>query len=234
MFIVGRKVGSRACAAAFVSSLVMSSAAPASDAKPYVMKIALATVNDALHEFANDYAAAVEKDSGGRIKVQIYPASQLGASERQAEGVQFGEIQCLVVPPDFLVGIDQRFEVLAAPGLVTSMADGQRLAADPAVRKLMLGLGADKGLHGVGLFMASPSSIIARTAIRHLADFKGKKIRIFASAFQSVAMQRLGAIPKPMSLGDVLPALHDNGVDAASRRHLRLQRHALSLMPRNT
>ena len=81
--------------------------------------------------------------------------------------------------------------------------------------KLMLGLGAGKGLHGVGLFMATPSSIISRTPIRHLADFKGKKIRIFASQFQSVAMQRLGAIPKPMTLAEVLPALQDNALDGA-------------------
>ena len=193
----------------------MSSAALAAADKPYVMKLALATVDDPLHEFAKNYAAAVEKDSDGRIKVEIYPSSQLGSTQRQAEGVQFGEIQCLVVAPEFLAGIDERFEVLAAPGLVKSMAAGQRLAADPAVRKLMLGLGADKGLHGAALFMVAPSSVIARTPIRRLADFKGKKIRVFASQFQTVAMERLGAISKPMTLGEVLPALQDNAVDGA-------------------
>jgi TRAP-type C4-dicarboxylate transport system substrate-binding protein len=139
----------------------------------------------------------------------------LGSSGRQAEGVQFGAIECQVVPPEFLFGIDERFEVLAAPGLVSSMAHGQRFAADQAVRKLMLGLGADKGLHGAGLFMVTPSSIIALKAIRHLADFRGKKIRVLASQFQNEAMQRLGATPKPMTLGEVLPALQDNALDAA-------------------
>ncbi len=217
MLVTGREVAARACAAFILSvaiSSVLSSAALADD-KTYVMKITLATQNDALDQFARDYGAAVEKDSGGRIKTEVYPASQLGAIQRQAEGVQFGAIQCQVVAPEFLVGIDERFEVLAAPGLVTSMAEGQRLAADPAVRKLMLGLGADKGLHGAALFMATPSAIVATTPIRHLADFKGKKIRIFASQFQSVAMQRLGATPKPMTLGEVLPALQDNAIDAA-------------------
>ena len=189
--------------------------AHAADDKPYVMKIALATLNDALHQFAKDYASVVEKDSGGRIKVEIYPGSQLGSTQRQAEGVQFGAIQCIVVPPEFLVGIDERYELLAAPGLVDSMAKGQRIAADPAVRQLMLGLGADKGLHGVGLFMLTPSAVIAIKPIRHLEDFKGKKIRIFASQIQSEALRRLGAIAKPMTLGEVLPALHDNIVDGA-------------------
>jgi C4-dicarboxylate-binding protein DctP len=214
MFIAGSKVAACSFAATFVLWLVLSSAALADD-KTFVMKIALATVNDALHQFAKNYAAAIEKDSGGRIKGEIYPGSQLGSTEQQAEGVQFGAIQCLVVPPEFLAGIDARFEVLTASGLVKSMTDGQRLTADPAVRKLMLGLGADKGLHGAGLFMDTLSSVIARTPIRHLADFKGKKIRIFASKFQSVAMQRLGATAKPMTLGDVLPALEDNALDGA-------------------
>jgi len=217
MFVARR--GFVTCAAgvggAFMLSLAMTLDAPAADDKTYVMKIALATLDDALHQYAKNYAAAVEKDSGGRIKAEIYPASQLGSIERQAQGVQFGAIQCQIVAPEFLVGIDERFEVLAAPGLVTSMADGQRVAADPAVLKLILGLGADKGLHGAGLFMNSQSVVIARTSIRHLADFKGKKIRIFASQFQSEAMRRLGATPKPMTLGGVLPALQDNALDGA-------------------
>src|ERR1700731_379811 len=182
---------------AFMLPLAMILGAHAADDKTYVMKIALATFEDALHQYAKNYAAAVERDSGGRIKAEIYPASQLGSIARQAEGVQFGAIQCQIVAPEFLAGVDERFEVLAAPGLVTSMAHGQRVAANLGVLKLMLGLGADKGLHGAGLFMNSQSAVIARTPIHHLAAFKGKKIRIFASQFQSVAIQRLRAAPKP-------------------------------------
>jgi len=215
MLITARKVVQRAVTGALLLALVISSAALAADDKPYVMKITLATQNDSLEQFAKDYGAAVERDSNGRIKAEIYPASQLGSIQRQIEGVQFGAIQCAIIPPEFYVGIDERFEVLATPGLVNSMAEGERLAADPAVLKLMLSLGADKGLHGVGLYMATLSSVISKTPIRHLADFKGKKIRIFASQFQSVAMQRLGAIPKPMTLAEVLPALQDNSIDAS-------------------
>ena len=57
--------------------------------------------------------------------------------------------------------------------------------------------------------------MVANKPIRHLDDFKGKKIRIFASQFQKEALQRLGATPKPMTLGEVLPALQDNILDGA-------------------
>src|ERR1700685_4545020 len=183
--------------------------------KTFVMKVTLPTINDAPHQFAKDFAALVEKDSGGRIKGEVYPASQLGSIPRQIEGTQFGAIQVATVPPEFFVGVDERFEVMAAPGLVDSLEHGQRVAGDPEVLKLMLKLGADKGLHGAGLMMAQPSCIISKTPIRHLADFKGKKIRIFASQFQSVAFDRLGATPVVMTLGDVLPALQQGAIDGA-------------------
>jgi len=183
--------------------------------KTYAMKITLPTLNDPSHRFAQAYAAALEKDSGGRIKPQIFPASQLGSIPRQIEGTQFGSIQCALIPPEFFVGVDDRFEVMAAPGLVDSLAHGQRIANDPEVRKLMLGLGANKGLHGVAMYMNSPSSIIAKAPLRHLADFKGKKIRVLASPFQMGPIARLGATPVAMTLADVVPALQQGAVDGA-------------------
>ena len=198
----------------FLSLALTLGAARAQD-KTYVMKITLPTINDVLHQFSRNFGAAVEKDSGGRIKAEVYPASQLGSISRQIEGLQFGAIQVGVIPPEFFVGVDERFEVMAAPGLVDSIEHGQRVAADPAVLKLMLGLGAQKGLHGVGLFIAQPSSVIAKTPIRRLTDFQGRKIRIFASDFQSVAFKRLGVTPVAMSLSDVLPALQQGAIDGA-------------------
>lgn len=199
-----------------VSSMLLSwlGVAQAED-KTYTMKVTTPTINDAPHLLAKNFAAAVERDSGGRIKSEVYPASQLGSIPRQIEGVQFGAIQAAVIPPEFFVGIDERFEVMAAPGLVNSLQHGQRIAADPAVLKLMLGLGANKGLHGAGMFIAQPDSLASKAPIRNLTDFKGKKIRIFASEFQSEALKRLGVTPVAMTLGDVLPALQQGAIDGA-------------------
>jgi TRAP-type C4-dicarboxylate transport system substrate-binding protein len=183
--------------------------------KTYVMKITLPTINEAQHLLAKNFAAAVEKDSGGRIKGEIYPASQLGSIPRQIEGVQFGSIQAAVIPPEFFVGVDERFQVMAAPGLADSQQHALRMTADPEMLKLMLGLGANKGLHGVGMFVTQMSATVSRTPIRHLDDFKGKKIRVFASQFQTTAFERLGATPVAMTLGDVLPAIQQGAIDGA-------------------
>jgi TRAP-type C4-dicarboxylate transport system substrate-binding protein len=202
-------------AVAALASLALPLGLADAQQQTYVMKISTPTLHDPPDIWAERFASALEKDSGGRVKVQLYPASQLGSIARQIEGTQFGSIQMEVCPPEFMVGIDPRFQVLAAPGLVDSEEHGQRVAADPAVRKLMLGLGTDKGLHGVALYMGEPSLIVSRMPLRHLADFKGKKIRIFASPFQSEAFHRLGATPVAMTLADVLPALQQGAIDGA-------------------
>ena len=162
------------------------------------------------------FAAMVEKDSGGRIKAEIYPASQLGPIPRQIEGVQFGSIQAWMGPPEFLVGVDKRYESLSAPGLFTSEDQAVRVINDPPVRKLMLEqLGGNKGLEGVAMAPIGPSAIAMRKEVKHLADFKGAKIRVLASPFQLELIRRMDASPVAMTLGDVLPALQQGAIDGA-------------------
>ncbi len=179
------------------------------------MKLSTATVNDHQHEWMKRFAAAVEKDSGGRIKSEIYPASQLGSIPRQIEGTQFGSIQGWVGPPEFLAGIDERYEALSAPGLFTSQEQAARSINDPAVHDLILGLGANKGLLGVGMYAVGPSSIIMRKPVHHLAEFRGTKIRVLASPFQLEMIKRMDASPVAMTLGDVLPAIQQGTIDGA-------------------
>ncbi len=208
--------GAAALLVTIVSALVgFASPAAAQGANPITMKLSTATLNDTQHEWLKRFAAAVEKDSGGRIKAEIYPASQLGAIPRQIEGVQFGSIQGWIGPPEFLTGIDERYESLSAPGLFASEDQDIRVINDPPVRDLMLGLGATKGLAGVALAPIGPSSIASRKPINHLADFKGMKIRVLASPFQLEMVKRMDASPVAMTLADVLPALQQGAIDGA-------------------
>ncbi len=200
-------------ALAFPMALLLGTAQAQQQTFP--MRISTPTIHDIPNTWIEGYMAMLEKDSGGRIQPKEYPASQLGTIPRQIEGTQFGSIQCVQIPPEFMVGLDPRFQLLAAPGLVDSIEQGARLASDPAVRKLMLGLGANKGLHGISVWYATPNVLISRTPLRTLADFKGKKVRVFASPFQTVAFERLGITPVAMSLGDVLPALQQGAIDGA-------------------
>jgi TRAP-type transport system periplasmic protein len=201
--------------AGVASLLALASPAAAQGTAPITMKLSTATINDTQHEWLKRFAATVEKDSGGRIKAEIYPASQLGAIPRQIEGVQFASIQGWCGPPEFLVGVDERYEAMSSPGLFTSREQYERTIKDPTVTGLMLGLGANKGLVGAGIFPIGPSSIITRKQIQHLSDYAGLKIRVLASPFQLEMIKRMGASPVAMTLADVLPALQQGAIDGS-------------------
>src|SRR5579863_5939584 len=201
--------------AAVAGSLASFSADCAEAAQTYVMKLSTATINDTQQEWLQRFAAAVDKDSGGRIKGEIYNASKLGSIPRQIEGTQFGSIQAWIGPPEFLVGVDQRYEALSAPGMFASQDQDVKVIQDPAVRSMMLGLGANKGLTGIALLPLGPSSIVLAKPVRHLAEFKGKRIRVLASPFQLEMIKRMDASPVAMSLADVLPALQQGTIDGA-------------------
>ena len=94
--------------------LACAPAAHAQD-KVYVMKLSTATINDTQHEWLKRFAAAVEKDSGGRIKGEVYPASQLGPIARQIEGVQFGSVQVYMGSHGLHVRRAQRLQVNPSP-----------------------------------------------------------------------------------------------------------------------
>lgn len=178
-----------------------------------VMKVGTSTINDVQHEWMKIFAAAIEAETKGAIKVELYPASQLGAAPRMIEGTQFGTIQAFVGPPEFLSGVDSRYAILGAPGLFKDMNHANSVLQSAPVRDAVLGLGANKGLKGVGLFMYGPTSFNFRTPVKTLKDFEGKKVRVFASAIQTEPLKRLKATAVPMALSEVLPALQQGTLD---------------------
>jgi TRAP-type C4-dicarboxylate transport system substrate-binding protein len=54
-----------------------------------------------------------------------------------------------------------------------------------------------------------------RTPLRTLGDFKGKKIRVLASPFQTEQMARLGATGVPLTPTELVPAIQQGTIDGA-------------------
>jgi TRAP-type C4-dicarboxylate transport system substrate-binding protein len=215
-FSMRARLALHACAFSLAAALLatLQGGAAAQD-KSITIKLATATLNDAQHEWMKRFAVAIEKNTNGRIKAEVYPASQLGAIPRMIEGTQLGSIQIWVGPPEFLVGVDQRFELLSVPGLFQNEQHALKTIADPEFSKAFLAIGANKGLIGASLLFTGPAAFDMRAPFRSLADLKGKKVRVLASPFQTEQLTRLGGTGVPLSLGDVLPALQQGTLDGA-------------------
>jgi TRAP-type C4-dicarboxylate transport system substrate-binding protein len=187
-------------------------AAPAG-AADFVMKIGTATINETQHQFIKFYKDEIEKTSGGRIEVQIYPASQLGPIPREIEGVQLGNIQGYVGPVDFFVGVDPRFGVFSAPMLFRDDANAAATIHDPAIQKAMFDLATPKRMVGIATLDLGASDYGAKNAIMRLSDFKGKKLRINGTELEREKMAKLGATGVGMPLSEVVPALDQGTID---------------------
>ena len=200
------------CAFAIAIGVLACSHAAVS-AATIVMKMGIATVNDQQHEWLKRYKAAVERDSKGRIEVQIYPASQLGSIPRMIEDTQFGSIQGYAGPAEFFTGVDPRYQVLGAPALFETSDQAQRTLEDPELNGPFLALGEAKGLKGIGLFYYGDNGLNTRRQIHDASDLKDLKIRDYGGAMQAALMKSLGITGVPMPLDQVMPALQQGAID---------------------
>ncbi len=166
-----------------------------------------------LHVWAQFLQAGLEKRAPGRFDMKIFPTSQLGAIPRMIEGAQLGTIEMIQMPPAFFTGVDARFGVLSAPGVFDDIPHGHRTVHDPEFRSAFWSLGDRKGLKMIGMSCDAPTDYATVKPIRTLADFRGRKLRVFGSKFEIETLKRVGATGVPMPLSEVVPAIQQRTID---------------------
>jgi TRAP-type C4-dicarboxylate transport system substrate-binding protein len=191
-------------------------ASPPLRAQQITMKFATLTINDVQHEYIKTYKAEIEKATDNRIKVEIYPAGQLGGAPRQTEGVRLGTIEAAIGPSELFFGADRRFQVLALAGLFKNNEHARRSLDNAALRQTFSDFSATRGMITMGLNIYDHQMFAYKTPVTKLADFVGKRTRVLASEGEQASVAALGAAPVPMSLPEVLPALQQGAIDGVS------------------
>lgn len=200
--------------ARLAAALALGALAAGAQAQQFTMKLSTPTNNDVTVEWMKAFKAGVEARAGGRIKVEIYPASQLGPIPRTVEGVALGTIELTAPAVGFMIGLEPRFQVFDAPGLFDSVAHAQKVLTDPEIKRRLATFGEAKGVEPLFTFVNGPLMLLSHKPIRSLADFKGQKIRVPGAApLQVEPFKQLGASPVSMPLGEVLPAMQNRAID---------------------
>jgi C4-dicarboxylate-binding protein DctP len=197
-----------------ITAALMLGCAAGAQAQTFTMKLSSPTVNDVTQEWMKEFKAGAESRSNGRIKVEIYPASQLGQIPATVEGVALGTIEVTSPASGFFIGFEPRFQVFDAPGLFKDMAHAQRVFADPEVRARLVTFGNAKGMEPIAIMAHGPLMLLSHRPIRHVDDFKGQKIRVPGAApLQIEPFRKLRASPISMPLGEVLSAMQNRTID---------------------
>src|SRR5689334_22922116 len=90
-------------------------------AQDFTMKLTTSASNDLDTEWFALLKSGVEQASQGRIKADIYPASQLGSGPTVIEGVAMGTIEVTMNASGLYEGLEPRFAVFSVPGVFGSM-----------------------------------------------------------------------------------------------------------------
>jgi TRAP-type C4-dicarboxylate transport system substrate-binding protein len=208
------RVARHAVAALAFAGVALS--AQRAGAQEIVMKFATQTINDIQHEYMKVFKTELEARTQGRIKVELYPASQLGGSQRQTEGLRLGTIEAAIGPAELFVGADKRYQGLAMTGLWKDITHARRVLDKPEVRELITSIGNQRGIVTIGTLVYDMQMFDTKQPVTKLSDLQGRRIRVLASDTEQAAIQALGGSSIPMSLQEVMPALQQGTIDGVS------------------
>lgn len=199
-------------ALAFCASLTLSGAAQA--AGEIVIKFSHVVAPDTPKGKAAEYFKKLaEQRTHGRVKVQVYPNSQLYKDKEELEALQLGAVQMLA--PSLAkfgpLGVKE-FEVFDLPYVFDNYDQVNKVMHGP-IGKQLLGKLEGKGIKGLAYWDNGFKNFSANKPIKSPADLKGMKIRIQSSKVLEEEMRTLGALPQVMAFSEVYQALQTGVVD---------------------
>ncbi len=201
-------------ALAALTSAILAVTSTASAQQPIVIKFSHVVAVDTPKGKAADYFKKLaEERSKGRVKVEVYPNSQLFKDGEEMEPVQLGSVQMLA--PSLAkfgpLGV-REFEVFDLPYMFDDYAELHKVTAGPVGAGLFKKL-ESKGIVGLAYWDNGFKVMSANKPIRMPADYKGLKMRIQSSKVLGDEMKALGSIPQVMAFSEVYQALQTGVVD---------------------
>ncbi len=181
---------------------------------PIVIKFShVVAVDTPKGQAAERFKAVAEKLTGGKVKVEVYPNSQLYKDKEELEALQLGAVQMLA--PSLAkfgpLGVKE-FEVFDLPYLFPSKEALYRVTEGPVGKGLLQKLDA-KGIVGLAYWDNGFKVMSANKPLKTPADFRGLKMRIQASKVLDAQMRALGANPQVLAFSEVYQALQTGVVD---------------------
>ena len=162
---------------------------------------------------AQRFKELAEERTAGKVKVEVYPNSQLYKDKEEMEALQLGSVQMLA--PSLAkfgpLGVKE-FEVFDLPFIFKDQAAFRAVTDGPVGADLFKKL-EPKGVKGLAYWDNGFHSMSANRPLHHVADFKGLKMRIQSSKVLDAQMRALGAIPQVMAFSELYQALQSGVVD---------------------
>lgn len=198
------------------ASMVSFAQATGTPASPIVIKTIWSMGEKSAMGFgALKFKEIVEKKSGGRIKVELFPNNSVsgGSSPAAVQLVKANTLQMTQQSMDQVSSLVPEFGVASLPFLFSTREQAYRVVDGPLGQDLLNRL-ESQGLVGVSFFELGFRQISnKRREILKPEDLKGLRIRVSEGGVKGATLRALGATPVTVPGPEIYMALQTGVVD---------------------
>jgi TRAP-type transport system periplasmic protein len=160
----------------------------------------------------------LDERSGGKMKLDTFPAAQLGSEVAMIEGVRLGTLDISAAHVANASTVVPELALFSVAYLFKDRDHYEKVVNDPKFQARIDQLVASKnlGVKVIGYYSAGVRNIYTRRGPANTPDdLKGTKIRVMNNPVEAKIWNTLGAIPTPMNFGEVYQSLQSGVLDAA-------------------
>ncbi len=181
---------------------------------PIIIKFSHVVANDTPKgKGALKFKELAEKYTNGKVKVEVYPNSQLFKDKEEMDALQLGSVQMLAPSTAKFAPLGAKeFEALDLPNLFPDDATYAKVMKGEVGKWLFKKL-EPKGITGLAFWDNGFHMVSANRPLLNPADFQGLKVRISGSKVADQYFRLVGAIPQIMAFSEVYQALQTGVVD---------------------
>ena len=181
---------------------------------PIVIKfshvVAVDTPKGKAAEFFAKRAAELTK---GKVKVEVYPNSQLYKDKEEMEALQLGSVQMLAPSLSKFAPLGvKEFEAFDLPFIFDDYNDLHAVTQGPVGAKLLKKL-ESRGITGLAYWDNGFKVMSANKPLKSPEDYKGVKMRIQSSKVLDAQMRAVGSLPQVLAFSETYQALQTGVVD---------------------
>ncbi|PUE07827.1 TRAP transporter substrate-binding protein [Limnohabitans sp. T6-20] len=155
----------------------------------------------------------VEKNSGGKIKVNVFPGGTLGSDQANVSAIQGGTLEMASMNSGIFAAQVKEFAIFDFPFMFASGKEADA-AVDGAFGKKLHAKLEDKGIIGLAYYELGFRNITnSKRAINKVEDLEGLKLRVIPNPINVDWVKALGANPTPLPFPELYAALEQKAVD---------------------
>ena len=157
---------------------------------------------------ATRFKEIVETTSGGKYKVDLFPAGQLGDEQKMVKDARRGSIDGAVVAINNITPFAKSVGVLTLPYLIQNFSDAVKITTGELGARWQAALIKEAGVRPLGWSYANFRVLTnSKKPVRKLEDLKGLKLRVPKNAIMIETWKALGAEPVPMASPETFTTL---------------------------